>query len=51
MTVEWHLRHAQDRGSITQFSQQQIAEYAAAWSVNRERSINPVNQMKVPVCA
>jgi CDP-glucose 4,6-dehydratase len=51
MTVGWHLRYTQDRGSITQFSQQQIAEYAAAWAVNRERSINPVNQMKVPVCA
>jgi hypothetical protein len=51
MTVEWHVNYNQDRHSIAGLSERQIAEYAAAWSVSRERTIIPEMQVKVPVCA
>jgi CDP-glucose 4,6-dehydratase len=51
MTVEWHVNHMHDRQSIAAFSQGQIAEYAAAWSVSHERTIIPEMQSKVAVCA
>ena len=47
-TVEWHLRYQSDPGSIQQFSQQQIAEYAAAWTVSSEKASEP--GMRVAAC-
>ena len=41
MTVEWHVRYLRDPGAIRQFSQQQIAEYAAAWAVSSESASMP----------
>ena len=41
MTVEWHLRYQHDPGAILQFSEQQIAEYAAEWSVSSEKALWP----------
>lgn len=51
MTVEWHLRYHHDPGSIRQFSEFQIAEYAAAWTESSEKSPITEHPIRIPVCA
>ena len=50
MTVEWHLRYLRDPGAIRQFSQQQIAEYAAAWAVSSESTLVPKPRARAVAC-
>ena len=50
MTVEWHLRYRRDPRAILQFSQQQIAEYAAAWTVSREKASIADHTTRIAAC-
>ena len=51
MTVEWHLRFKHDPGSIREFTQQQIAEYAARWTTTGEYAATPKLRGKAIECA
>lgn len=51
MTVEWHLRFKRDPGSIREFTEQQIAEYAARWTVTGENIHTPKLRGRAIECA
>ena len=50
MTVEWHLRYLRDPGSIRQFSEYQIAEYAAAWTETSEKNPTTEHRTRIAAC-
>jgi len=50
MTVEWYLRYHRDPRAILQFSQQQIAEYAAAWAVSSEKAYTAEHPTRIAAC-
>jgi CDP-glucose 4,6-dehydratase len=49
-TVEWHLRYQHDPGAILRFSEQQIAEYAAEWSVSSEKALMAEAPIGIAAC-